>query len=231
MFWKEAKKTCVDTGSRGNGKKQRRGRHKTGFSHRPNFRHLSARRNDWAKVDGNNGMDTWHCTRIKSRFFPSPSQASKWRTRREWELGLSSGALVSPIFDMMWDVVLRKIRRTDAVALTMLRSQSFSADGGNQKPGIGGKRVMHALCSCGMAWHSGIHGRAPKTDRLDWAHGGLAHRSLALTVVQQSQWRGLDWCVCAVELRMERMHLERRGATCSSQLHSKQRCRRSNSCK
>ena len=94
--------------------------------------------------------------------------------------------------------MLRKIKRTDAVALAMLTSQSFSADGGNQKPGIGGKRVMHALCSCSMAWHSGIHGRAPKTDRPDWANGGLAHRRLALTVVQQTQWRGLDWCVCVL---------------------------------
>ena len=65
----------------------------------------------------------------------------------------------------MWDVSLRKIRRTDAVPLSMLRSQSFSADKGNQKPGIGGKRVMHAYCSMCMAWHSGIHGRAEKIDR------------------------------------------------------------------
>ena len=42
-----------------------------------------------------------------------------------------------------------------------------------------------------MAWHSGIHGRAERIDRLDWAHGGLPHRSResALTVVQQGQWR------------------------------------------
>ena len=60
----------------------------------------------------------------------------------------------------MWDSSLRKIRRTDAVPLAMLRSQSFSADKGNQKPGIGGKIVMHANCSMSMAWHSRIHGRA-----------------------------------------------------------------------
>ena len=49
---------------------------------------------------------------------------------------------------------------------------------------------MHAYCSMCMAWHSGIHGRAEKIDRPDWAHGGLPHRSreCALTVVQQSQW-------------------------------------------
>ena len=60
----------------------------------------------------------------------------------------------------------------------MLRSQSFSADEGNQKPGIGGKRAMHAYCSMCMAWHSGIHGSA---ERLDRPH--------LLTVVQQSQRR------------------------------------------
>ena len=56
---------------------------------------------------------------------------------------------------------------------------------------FGGKRVMHAFCSMCMAWHSGTHGRAEKTDRPDWAHGGHPHRSreCALTVVQQSQWR------------------------------------------
>ena len=86
----------------------------------------------------------------------------------------------SPIFDKMWDMVLRKIRRTDAVHLEMVRSQSFSADKGNQKRGIGGKRVMHAFCSMCMAWHSGIHGRAEKIGRPDWAHGGLSHRSREL---------------------------------------------------
>ena len=95
---------------------------------------------------------------------PSPLQASKRRMERPPRAGIGTEQwnLVSPIFDMMWDVVLRKIRRTDAVPLAMLRSQSFSADKGNQKPGIGGKRVMHAFCSCSMAWHSGIHGRAAK---------------------------------------------------------------------
>ena len=84
----------------------------------------------------------------------------------------------------MWDFSLRKIRRTDAVPLAMLRSQRFSADKGNQKPGIGGNRVMHAYCSMCMSWHSGIHGRAEKIDRPDWAHGGVPHRSResALTV-------------------------------------------------
>ena len=91
----------------------------------------------------------------------------------------------------MWDVPLRKIRRTDAVPLAMLRSQSFSADKGNQKPGTGGKRVMHAYYSMRLASHRGNHGRAEKFDRPDWTHGGLPHRSreCALTVVQQSQWR------------------------------------------
>ena len=45
--------------------------------------------------------------------------------------------------------------------------------------------------ACVLAWHSGIHGRAEKIARPDWAHGGLPHRSreCALTVVQQSHWR------------------------------------------
>ena len=92
---------------------------------------------------------------------------------------------------MMWDVVLRKMRRTEAVSLAMLRSQNFLADKWNQKPSIGAKRVMHAFCSYSMAWRIGIHGRAEKIDRPDWAHGGLPHRSreCALTAVQQSQWR------------------------------------------
>ena len=93
---------------------------------------------------------------------PSPLQASKRRNERPPGIGTEQWNLVSPIFNMMWDVVLRKIRPTDAVPLAMLRPQSFSADKGNQKPGIGGKRVMLAFCSCSMAWHSGIHGRAAK---------------------------------------------------------------------
>ena len=92
------------------------------------------------------------------------------------------------MFDRTWDV-LRNIRRTDAVPFAMLRSQGFAADGGNPKPGIGGKRVMHECCSRSVPWHSGIHGRAANTDRPNLAHGVLAHRSreCALTVAQQSQ--------------------------------------------
>ena len=73
----------------------------------------------------------------------------------------------------------------------MLRSLGFSADKQNQKPGFGGKRVMHTYCSMSTAWHSGIHDRAGRVHRPDWAHGGLPHcsRESALTVVQQSQWR------------------------------------------
>ena len=124
---------------------------------------------------------------------PSSVQANTWGMERPPTAGIGSTRwnLVSPRFDTMWDFSLRKIRQTDAVPLAMLRSQSFSADKGNQKPASGGKRVMHACCSMCMAWHSGIHGRAERIDRPDLAHGGLPHRSSesALTVVQQSQWR------------------------------------------
>ena len=54
----------------------------------------------------------------------------EWNDRQERELGRRCGNLVSPRFDTMWDVVMRKIRRTDAVPLAILRSQSFSADKG-----------------------------------------------------------------------------------------------------
>ena len=120
----------------------------------------------------------------------SPVQANTWRMERPPRAGTGTAIwnLVSPRFDTMWDVTLQNIRRTDAVPLAMLRSQTFSADKGNQRPGIGGKTAMHACCSMCMAWHSGIHGRADIIDRPDWAHGGLPHRSheCALTVVQQS---------------------------------------------
>ena len=143
-------------------------------------------------------MDMWGWipgTALGSNAGPasSPVQANTWGMERPPRAGIGTAPwnLVSPTFDKMWDVVLRKIRRTDVVPVAMLRSQSFSADKGNQKGGIGGKRVMHAYCSLCMAWHSSIHGRAEKIDRPDWVHGGLAHRSreCALTVVQQSQWR------------------------------------------
>ena len=105
-----------------------------------------------------------------------PVQANTLGMERPPRAGIGTAIwnLVSPIFDKMWDVVLRKIRRTDAVSLEMRRSQSFSADKGNQKRGIGGKRVLHAAC----AWH----GTAAFT---------AEHRSreCALTVLQQSQWR------------------------------------------
>ena len=124
---------------------------------------------------------------------PSPLQTNTWGMVRPPRAGIGTEPwnLVSQIFDMMRDVVLRNIRRTEAVPVATLRSQSFSADKGNQKQGIGGKRVMHAYCSMCMAWHSGIHGTAEKIDSPDWAHGGLPHRSreCALTVVQQNQWR------------------------------------------
>ena len=63
-----------------------------------------------------------------------------------WILGtaLGSKARPAPSPRQANDFSLRKIRRTDADPLAMLKSQSFSADKGNQKPGIGGKRVMHA---------------------------------------------------------------------------------------
>ena len=115
---------------------------------------------------------------------PSPMQANTWRMERPPRAGIGTAIwnLVLPRFDTMWNVSLRKIRRTDTVPLAMLRSQSSSADKGNQKPGIG------SMC---VAWHSGIHGRAEKIDMRRWAHGGLPHRSreCALTVVQQNQWR------------------------------------------
>ena len=77
----------------------------------------------------------------------------------------------------MWDVVRRKIRRLDAVPLVMLRSQSFSADKGNQKPGIGGKRVMHTA------------ERRKLTGQIWLMEGSHRSSECALAVAQESQWR------------------------------------------
>ena len=68
--------------------------------------------------DGKVGMDTWHGTWLKSRTCPL-SGASEHKG---------------------YGATAQSRNRHNA------KSQSFSADKGNQKPGIGGKRVTHAYC-------------------------------------------------------------------------------------
>ena len=76
-------------------------------------------------------METWHSTWLKSKTRPL-SGASEYM---EYGTTAKSGNW-NTRFDKMWDFSLRKIRRTDAVFLAVLRSQRFSADKGNQKPGL-----------------------------------------------------------------------------------------------
>ena len=173
--------------------------------------------------DGKHGMDTWPSTWFKSRTRPPLGCKRRHGERNDRpRASIAMWNLVSPRFDTMWDVSLRKIRRTDAVLVAMLRSQSFSADRGNQKPGIGGQRVMHAYCSMCMAWHSGIHCRAEKINRPDWAHGGLPRHSR-----EQSQWRlnELGLGEACSRTSMARMPLELRGENCSSRPRRRQRRR------
>eukprot|EP00959_Pyramimonas_sp_CCMP1952_P012153 256636-Pyramimonas_sp.AAC.1 len=49
--------------------------------------------------------------------------------------------------------IMEHFRQCHAIPLDMLRSHSFAAEKANNKLGIAGKRIMHAYCAAGMAWH------------------------------------------------------------------------------
>eukprot|EP00959_Pyramimonas_sp_CCMP1952_P139250 2914606-Pyramimonas_sp.AAC.1 len=57
------------------------------------------------------------------------------------------------VFQQLLDQLLMKCRTSQVTPLAWHRSISFDADKNNGKPGIGGKRIMHAYGSMSMAWH------------------------------------------------------------------------------